>query len=377
MNDLSVIIKILISGWLLIVSFIPGNCMYSFNANGNSWRRNHNPIISYNHFGDIKCTKLKNMELVGKNNKDLKKYHCSVTEGISLPVDLVRGGHAGGLVNGHVIVTGGTDWSKDKTTKYWLKNTVVLKNGKWIDGPDLPKPLAYAMYGCDDKSIYVAGGTSDGKSGSNEVYMLSSINKNAEWKTLPNLPEAVIFGAGVVFNDKFYVTCGSVNDQSINNMWSLDLNHIENGWNECKSVPGAGRVLPAFVACGKYLYLVGGLKEFSPLEPLNDLYRYCPDKDEWERLKDLPLKGYAWVTQPIDDNYLLLTGRADGIVHNGIWIIDLENSSMNEVGHLVIPAATAPLVKVTDEYFWLIGGEPDSNKNRTGKVSVVEVRKEK
>lgn len=50
---------------------------------------------------------------------------------------------------------------------------------------------------------------------------------------------------------------------------------------------------------------------------------------------------------------------------------------MNEVGHLVIPSVTAPLIKVVDEYFWLVGGEPDSNKNRTGKVSVIEVGKEK
>ena len=213
MNDLSVIVKILVFVWLLMVNSIPGNGMYSFSDNGNNARKNHNPIMSYNLFGELKCAKLNNMEFVEENYKDIKAYHCSVTEGIALPVDMARGGHAGGTVNGHVIVAGGTNWSKDKTTKFWLKNTVVFKNGKWIDGPDLPKPLAYAMYGCDDKSIYVAGGTCDGKSGTNEAYMLSTVNKNAEWKTLPNLPEAVFFGAGVVFNNKLYVTCGSADDQ--------------------------------------------------------------------------------------------------------------------------------------------------------------------
>ena len=42
-------------------------------------------------------------------------------------------------------------------------------------------------------------------------------------------------------NNTFYVTCGSVKDQSINSMWCMDLNHIEKGWKECKAVPGAGR----------------------------------------------------------------------------------------------------------------------------------------
>ncbi len=350
--------------------------MHSFNTDENNRKKDYNhPIICRDSKDGFKSTKLNNMELVGLNSTNFEKqYHCSVTEGVSLPVDWARGGHAGGIINGQIIVAGGTSWSKDKTTKYWLKNTVVFGNGKWVEGPGLPKPLAYAVYGCNDSGFYLAGGTSDGKSGSKEVYWLSNLNKKAEWKTLPNLPEAVVFGAGAVFNDKFYVTCGSLNDQSINNMWCLDMNHIENGWEECKSVPGSGRVLPAFVVCGKYLYLIGGLKEFSPLEPLNDLYRYCPANDEWERLKDLPLKGYAWVSQPTDNNHLLLTGRADGIVHDGIWIVDLKNSSMNEVGHLVIPSATAPLVKVADKYFWLVGGEPDSNKNRTEKVSVIEIK---
>ena len=68
--------------------------------------------------------------------------------------------------------------------------------------------------------------------------------------------------------------------------------------------------------------MIGGLKGFSPLEPLNDLYRYAPEKDEWKQLTDLPLKGYAWVAQPVNEKHLLVTGRADGMVHDGIWIID-------------------------------------------------------
>ena len=48
---------------------------------------------------------------------------------------------------------------------------------------------------------------------------------------------------------------------------------------------------------------------------------------------------------------------------------------MKEVGHLIIPSATAPLIKVNEKPLlgWL-GGEPDSNKNRTEKVSVIEIK---
>ena len=110
-----------------------------------------------------------------------------------------RGGHAGGIIDDHIIVTGGTNWSKDKTTKYWLKNTGLYQNGQWLEGPGLPKPLAYSAFGCNDTGLYLAGGTGDGEIGSKEVYWLNALNKESKWKSLPDLPEAVIFGAGSYF----------------------------------------------------------------------------------------------------------------------------------------------------------------------------------
>lgn len=369
--------KILVFVWILGINFILGGCIYALIWNESYSHKKFNmpaislkQILQYNP-GNIK---LNNTNLVKFDNKEIEmRYHCSVTEGVSLPHNWARGGHAGGLINGNIIVAGGTNWSEDKTTKFWLNSSAVFKDGSWIEGPELPKPLAYPMYGYDDSGLYVAGGSNDGISVSKDVYMLHSLKDEREWRVLPQLPEAVSYGAGVVFKGKFYVTCGSLGNEQTNKMWCLDINHIENGWTECKPVPGIGRMFPAFVACGEYLYLIGGLEEISPLKPLNDIYRYYPVKDEWTRLKDLPLKGYAWVSQPIDDNHFLLTGRADGSIYDGIWIVDLENSSMQEIGNLVIPTATAPLVEVADKCFWLIGGEPDANKNRTEKVSVINV----
>ena len=367
--------KSLVTIWLLVIHLFPGICIFSFNKNENNRdKKSDSPTIGLYTIPSSQGVDLINLESVNNSSSGLEmKYHCAVTEGVPLPRDWARGGHAGGIIKGNVIVAGGTNWSKDKTTKYWLKNSAAFKNGKWRKGSDLPKPMAYSMNGYNDDGFYVAGGTSDGKSFLNDAYMLNSLNEKAEWKILPQLPEAVAYGAGVVINDKFFVTCGSLENEQTNRMWSLDTNHLENGWTECDPVPGVGRMFPAFVACGKYLYLIGGLKGFSPLEPLNELYRYNPGENEWERLKDLPLKGYAWVGQPVDDNHLLLTGRADGIIHDCIWVVDLRNSSVKEVGNLVIPSATAPLVKISDECFWLIAGEPDSNKNRTERVSVISL----
>ena len=303
-----------------------------------------------------------------------KEFSCYVTEGTPLPQEWARGGHVAGIVEGNVIVAGGNNWSKDKTTKYWLKNSAVFRDSKWIPGPVFPKPLAYAMYSHDNKGLYVAGGTEDGGSVSREVYCLNSLKEGEGWESLTQLPEGISYGAGAILNGKFYVACGSLGTEKTNRMWVLDINTAGNNWHECQSVPGVERMFPSLVACGKYLYLLGGLAETSPLTPLKDIYRYDPDKNKWKNLKDLPLMGYAWVSQPVDDNHLIITGRADGNVNNGIWIIDLRDMSMKEIGNLIIPSTTAPLINIADKQWWLIGGEPDANKNRTGKVSVIYLK---
>jgi N-acetylneuraminic acid mutarotase len=310
------------------------------------------------------------------NNKLIgREYSCSVTEGVPLPDGWARGGHAGGMVDGIVVVAGGNNWSKDKTTKYWLKNSVLFKDGSWIPGPEMPGPLAYAMYAYDKSGLYVAGGTSDGTSVSADVYRLSSLKKGNGWESLPLLPEALNNGAGAILNGRFYVACGSAGTKKTNRMWYLNLNKkTGTNWTECKPLPGAGRMFPSLVACGKYLYLLGGLAETSPLTPLNDFYRYDPAANEWTKLKDLPFKGYAWVSQPVDDRNIIITGRADGTIHKGIWIIDTEDVSVREAGSLVIASTTAPLIRIGEKQWWLIGGEPDANKNRTEKVNVIRLK---
>ena len=66
--------------------------------------------------------------------------------------------------------------------------------------------------------------------------------------------------------------------------------------DESNAFPGSARTLHSLVKCGNYLFLLGGLAEESPLNPLSDTYKYDPLTDKWEKLNDLSLKGYAWVS---------------------------------------------------------------------------------
>lgn len=243
-----------------------------------------------------------------------------------------RGGHVGGKVDNNIIIAGGTNWSKDKTTKYWLSNSIIFQDGKWKLGPDLPKPITYAMFAYDSSGIYLAGGTIDGRSVSNDVYKLVSLKKGKDWETLSKLPVRLGYGSGIIFDDKFYIACGSNGMQMSNKVWVLNIRDSQSKWIPCESVPGVGRMFPSLVSCGKYLYLLGGLAKTAPLTPLKDAYRYDAGKNQWKQLNDLPLKGYAWVSQPVDDNHLIITGRAYGKVDKSIWVIDLRDMSMKKIG---------------------------------------------
>ena len=314
------------------------------------------------------------LKLNSNKNFMTNSFSCSVTRGIPLPKEEDRGGHVGGIVENTIIVSGGNRWSEDKTQKFFLKSTLIFENQQWIEGPSLPLPMAYSMFSCDDTGLYVAGGTSDGVSMLKDVYVLRSLQKGATWERLPDLPEAIGFGAGVILMGKFYVAGGLLNNgEKTSRMWALDLNNVESGWSESKSIPGVPRYLHAMTVSGDFAYVIGGLAEGTPLTPLNEVFAFNYKENNWSKQNDLSLKGYAWTAQPIDNKHILLTGRADGQIHSDIWVVELNSMKMKKIGSLFIQSTTSPLIKVEDDQWWVVGGEPDSNKNRTKETSIINI----
>lgn len=324
----------------------------------------------------------KNETLPEKNMKEVRELfsgmdltpatnvNIAVTNGLSMPMP--RGGHVAGMVDGRLVVAGGNNWSIDKKTKYWYQDAVVFDNDKWVTGPGLPKPVAYAAHANAGNGLYVAGGTSDGTTALTDVFQLTSLS-DGQWKTLPKLPKGIMYSSGTISDGMFYVACGSDGKTNFNTMYVLDINDPNGKWKSCKPLPGPGRILPALVTAGNYVYLLGGLSDGVPL---SDLYRYNPKKDEWVKLDNLPMKGYAWSVQPVGDNQLLVTARADDskpfAIHKDIWLVSLNDISMSKVGELEGPTTTATLTPVKNgSVWWLIGGEPDSKLNRSSRVSVI------
>lgn len=295
-----------------------------------------------------------------------------ITEGPSLPRG--RGGHAAGILNEHVFVVGGTDWSLDHAEKFWLNDSIFLVDNLWQNGPALPHPLAYSMFATDKTGIYLAGGT-DGQNNLKSVYHLA--NLDGTWDTMTPLPMGVSSGSGTLLNGKLYITCGWTDQGISNQMWSLDVTDPQAKWTACQNLPGSKRAFPALIACDKFLYLFGGMSpdpNSNSLGVMQDAYQYNPDKDSWLRLKDMPWLGYAWSGSSIDENHIILAGKADGKIHKDIYLLDVRDMTVQKIGETIIQTTTAPLIKVRPDEFWLIAGEPDSNKNRTNRVTCIKLK---
>lgn len=314
------------------------------------------------------------IEISCSNKPNIALKPAVITQAESLPGG--RGGHAAGILNEHVFVVGGTDWSIDHTEKFWLNDSIFFDGNIWQNGPSLPFPIAYSMFAADDTGIYLAGGT-DGSANLKTVYHLASLSDS--WRTLAPLPVGMASGSGAILNGKLYAACGWMEQGISSQMWALNVNQPDANWLPCQTLPGPKRAFPALAACGDYLYLFGGMSpdpnnKDDSLGVMNDAYRYDPQQDSWLKLKDLPWKGYGWSASSTDDNHILLTGKADGNISKDIYLIDVRNMNTEKIGETIIQTTTAPLIKVKSNEYWLIAGEPDSNKNRTKIITSIKFK---
>ncbi len=213
------------------------------------------------------------------------------TAGTPMPMPL--GGHAAALVDGLVLVAGGTTWQNGQ--KRWLREvrTYDPAAGRWQLVGELPEPVAYAVRIGARGSLYLLGG-SDGRRGSAGCSRLRLSHGRLSTERLPDLPAPRVYAAGDAVGDHLYVVGGCPDPDHLEGatatLFALDLNHPDSGWRVLAPLPGRPRVVFAAAACAGGLCVFGGchLDEQGAVANLADAYRYLPESGRWERLPDLP-----------------------------------------------------------------------------------------
>lgn len=241
-----------------------------------------------------------------------KQINLEWSEGA--PPAIPNAGAMSGLVDGKIILAGGTYW-KD-AVKVWASSVQVLDldQGSWSTIESLPRSLAYGVGVSDKKILYVLGGADDKKVYRDCLRLVRNDGRN-RWETFSVLPDDRVYAAALYLDGSIYLIGGASHpdrlDCSLNSVLALDLKHPGNGWKSIAPLPGPPRSSPAAAVSGDSLYVFGGCYQKAvggEIVNLSDAYRYLPKRGIWERLNDAPYAARDWTAASSDGESIFLFG---------------------------------------------------------------------
>lgn len=169
---------------------------------------------------------------------------------------------AGNIAN-RIILAGGCNFPGDAplasdAVKRYYSGIYELNPAtcQWSRTATLPIPLAYGVSATVPEGIVIAGGTSyDGAH--SEAWLLGESGVSP----LPSLPVTVDNASAAAIGSVVYLAGGNQNGKPSRQVWRLDINHPDKGWQKVSRMPGTPRTQPVMAASGTSLYIWGG---FAP-----------------------------------------------------------------------------------------------------------------
>lgn len=237
----------------------------------------------------------------------------------SRPNPGVAGAFAG-VSHGALLVAGGANfpngypWQNGK--KVWHATVYVLEKpgGSWKIAEQLPKPLGYGASVSWKNRVIGIGGNDADRSYAN-VFSLTwhPETRKIQTDSFPSLPKPLVNLAATVLGDQLFVFGGESEQGAENQLYSLDLQNPEQGWQTRAVLPGPGRAYTALVAQNRSLYVVAGRQTRSGVTTVfSDAYEYNVDQNRWYRLPDLPQPLSAHVAAASGSGVVLVIGGDNG-----------------------------------------------------------------
>lgn len=245
----------------------------------------------------------------------------------SIPDPTGFAGSFAGIAGDDLLVAGGANFPNAKPweggAKVWHDSIFRFdeKAGAWKKAGRLPRPLGYGVSISTPESLICAGG-SDAARHHDEVFRLSSDGAGIRITPLPPLPRPCANFCGALLGRTIHVAGGIEKPDAttaLHTVWTLDLDHLSQGWRAVDPWPGKERMLAAAGVSGGSFFIVGGaaLKPGADGKPeriwLQDGYRFTPGQG-WRRIADAPKISVA-APSPMPSfggNELFLIGGDDG-----------------------------------------------------------------
>jgi N-acetylneuraminic acid mutarotase len=274
-----------------------------------------------------------------------------------------RAGYAAGVLDGKLVIAGGTYWQGVKdhwTKKLYSASTHAFDpaSQRWEKLPDLPIPLGYPAAAVVGNKLYVLGGYT-GSAVNQKIFTLQKIGSRYTWSVLGNMSSQRIFASAVSVGKTIYLVGGTTAFEPVDavgtccttntvtsTLLAFDTDHPARSWQQLSSYPAKARWLPAVTSDGKSIWLFGGIFKAEPrasVTKFDEVLRYDLSQGKWYVMAPLP-KGVAdlqsLTSLAIEDRILLFTGQRN------VWQVDLHTQQYAETTPM--PQAVA-----VDQFFWL------------------------
>ena len=282
------------------------------------------------------------------------------------PLPESNGGFVSGVVNGEIVIVGGTNWKDD--TKQWLARIHAYdpQANVWREIGTLAAPLAYAAAGEHEGALWFASGSS-GKSTHTAVWKM---DRSLAAKKSFTLGGGFVLAGGAVIGPSLYVLGGTD-----------EMDHLERATNAFLAIALAtGRTTrlpdypePAFmvgatVACGGRFFAFGGARwdaVANIVANLSSAHTFNITTGRWEKLAPLPSAVRGITALALDDSHILLAGGYKNDAEeftDEAFLYDITSGKYSASKPLPCKAMVS-LVKL-GEFVYCLGGE-DRKKHRT------------
>ena len=248
----------------------------------------------------------------------------------------VKGGVAG-VLNGHLVIAPGIGIREHDA----VVQALDLQTRKWVRLPDIPKAPVYTTGVVARDSIVVLGGRGGSRVAPEvgpSLQRLRHQDGKWVWDELPPLPRKLWYAGSTCVDDRWIVVSNGVTgpfsgaNPSAENpisaeVWKLDLDELEKGWNTAGRHPH--RLLnPALAGVDGKLYIFGGTlydpklrTEFKKLTAMKGYrswhngyirQKYTYELDlgtgRWRRRRDMPYPRSGGEARLYRGRYMLVIG---------------------------------------------------------------------
>jgi solute:Na+ symporter, SSS family len=260
------------------------------------------------------------------------------------------GGHFAGVVNGNVVVAGGTyfDGSMfEGGARQWPDSVYVLEPGAeaWDRRGHLPHSWAYGGSVSTPQGLLLLGGADD-QTHFDYVLRLRLVDGGIVFEALPPLPVSCAYLSAALLGSTVYVAgglAGPAETETLGTFWSFDLTTPDGYWQSLEPWPGPSRMLAVMAVQGGSLYLFSGLEKYTDAEGdakqrfLADGYRYTPGKG-WRVVAGPPRPVVGAPALAYGPSHVLVFGGNDGSTADQIQVLRDEHPGFPEdvLGYHVI-----------------------------------------